>query len=577
MKRNKIYSTLLIGLMLSLSPISLVGADKNIVSQDELIKLYIATFDRIPDVEGLDYWENSSGFAIETIAQSFFDQKETQLKYPESLSTADFVKSVYNNVFGRDPDDKGLEYWVKELDSSNISKDAFILAVTNGALDNDEKILSSKTEFALKFILDNKKISKDEYREKASTDFENFSRNITRETPVESNRDVLSELDNIIDDIKDDIDEVKDKYHEYTSTIDDRGERPFTPVFQANPYDRTTLISANCSSNQEVKFISYTTAMEAYSRYFVDIQNLISNPQQGVLKPFIDVRYFNPMSKYIDGGDYSFYPNHSEFTALDVRTGIDNMALGTDASRGDTSGGIVQSECVNGELAIGSTINLYDTPEQSIVYGGPQTTFIYQLASSSLTSPWSSNQKGNLAMEAYFNEPIYANYSTNTGGGVSYVLFLNNKKTGVKMNYVIAIYLIGDAWIAEKAGIKFDPTTNMAHIATIIDDSSWWSTKSQISPPAREIKSNIQKKTVDDGQWNDFYRVNISYQNLLAVLNELKTNPPVGAENTDFGVSPEDWEVTSIMVQYELEESGGKALLSGSFRGFNAYITEDAI
>jgi len=57
----------------------------------------------------------------------------------------------------------------------------------------------------------------------------------------------------------------------------------------------------------------------------------------------------------------------------------------------------------------------------------------------------------------------------------------------------------------------------------------------------------------------------------------LKTNPPVGAENTDFGISPEDWEVTSIMVQYELEESGGKALLSGSFRGFNAYISEDAI
>jgi len=36
MKRNKIYSTILMGLIISISPILLVGADKNIVSQDEL-------------------------------------------------------------------------------------------------------------------------------------------------------------------------------------------------------------------------------------------------------------------------------------------------------------------------------------------------------------------------------------------------------------------------------------------------------------------------------------------------------------------------------------------------------------
>jgi hypothetical protein len=283
------------------------------------------------------------------------------------------------------------------------------------------------------------------------------------------------------------------------------------------------------------------------------------------------------MTRYIDGGSYGFYANHSEFTGLDARFGTNNVVLGTNASTGDSSGGVAQSECVNGDLTIGTTINLYDTPEQQIIYGGPQTTLAYQLASSSLTSPWNSNHKGNLAIEAYFDEPIYANYALNMGGGVSFGLFLNNKKTGEKLNYVIAVYLIGDAWLAEKAGIKFDPTTHIAHIATVIDDASWWSTKSPKSLPAKEIKSNITKKTVDDGMWNNLYRVNISYQNLLAVLNELKTNPPVGAEYQNFGVSPEDWEVSSIMVQYELEETGGKALLSGSFRGFQAYISQDSI
>ena len=80
--------------------------------------------------------------------------------------------------------------------------------------------------------------------------------------------------------------------------------------------------------------------------------------------------------------------------------------------------------------------------------------------------------------------------------------------------------------------------------------------------------------TSDDGKWDDFYRTNISYQNLLAVLNELKTNPPAEVAGQDFGLSPQDWQVTLLAVQYELEEQGGKALLGGSFRGFEVYTSE---
>jgi hypothetical protein len=58
------------------------------------------------------------------------------------------------------------------------------------------------------------------------------------------------------------------------------------------------------------------------------------------------------------------------------------------------------------------------------------------------------------------------------------------------------------------------------------------------------------------------------------LLQELAENPPAGAEGQNFGNNPADWEVTGLMLQYELEEEGGKATLSGSFRGFEAYLSE---
>ncbi|MBL0721584.1 MAG: DUF4214 domain-containing protein, partial [Sulfurovum sp.] len=570
MKNSKLNVAILVATILTFSTITASDINRNLVSQDELIKLYIATFDRIPDADGLNYWSNNSGLEIENIAKSFFDQYETQLKYPEDLSTFEFINTVYTNLFDRNSDEQGLNYWIKELDNSTVSKDTFILAMINGAVGDDAKILSTKSNFASQFIQDNSDIPKDEYTRKAKTDFAKLDESIIASNSLQD------KINGLIDNLKDSFKDLEDKYHEYT-TGDNRGERPFTPIFQDENTKRVTLISSQCKNNKDVQYLAYLTPTDAYGKYLYDVQSLISNPKTANLQPFLDIRYLNPVTKYIDGGSYDFYPNNAEFTGLDVRNGLSNIGIGTTASSGDSSGSIVQSKCINGTLAVGANINLYDAPEQSITYGGPQTTFVYQLVSSSLTSPWNSNKKGNLALQAYFDNPIYANYSTNTGGSVSYGLFLNNKKTGEKLNFVIAIYLIGDAWIEEKAGIKFDTTTNIAHVATLIDDSSWWSTKSPKSQEAKEITSDIYKKTMDDGTWDNLYRVNISYQNLLAVLDELQQNPPAGTENKNFGLSPEDWEVDSVMVQYELEESGGKALLSGSFRGFEVYISDNSI
>ena len=128
-----------------------IMANENQPSKEEVTKLYVATFKRAPDSAGLDYWVKNSGLKLSQIAKSFFDQNETKEQYPEDVTNSSFINSIYNNLFNRESDIEGLEYWVEELDSENIKREHFILAIINGAKDDDDIILENKKIVGLKF------------------------------------------------------------------------------------------------------------------------------------------------------------------------------------------------------------------------------------------------------------------------------------------------------------------------------------------------------------------------------------------------------------------------------------------
>ena len=363
----------------------------------------------------------------------------------------------------------------------------------------------------------------------------------------------------------------KEKYGEYRGDGEENKPKPFTVIYQDDPSNKQILISSACSVNNSVNYVYYQTPADTI-RVLGDTQHYISYLNSE--KPYWDIRYVNPVSQFIDGGTYDYYPNHSQYTGLDVRNGERNIGIGTDASQSEAGGSITQSKCIDGVMAGGATINLFNAPDQYIDYGGPQSTFTYQLGKTSLSYPWKSDGTGNLAIQSAFDKPIYLNYANNVGGSVSFGVYLKNKRTGVVINYIIGVYAAGEAWRKEKRGIQFDPTTKFVHVGTVISDESWWSTSSPSSKLITEIFPSTNKTTSDDGQWPDFFRVNIAYQNLKALLDELNTNPPMGAENYNFGGDPTEWAVTAIVLQYELDEEGGKATFSGSFKGFEAYISQ---
>ncbi len=126
----------------------------SLVSEESVIKLYIATFNRAPDKAGLDYWIKDSGLNIDQIAQSFFDQAETKALYPADSTNSNFVIAIYINIFGREPEQAGLDYWVNELEKPNnpMHRSIMIQALKNGALGDDAKLLENKAKVAQIFV-----------------------------------------------------------------------------------------------------------------------------------------------------------------------------------------------------------------------------------------------------------------------------------------------------------------------------------------------------------------------------------------------------------------------------------------
>lgn len=133
------------------------GSDLN--TQALVTEIYVATFERAPAYSGLMYWANAvdSGLlTIEQVAHSFFEQPETQAKFPEGSSNTEFITTIYENTLSRTPAQAGLAYWVDALDRGLVTRDHAIIAIINGAKaesgsPEDRAMLTRKTEIGTYF------------------------------------------------------------------------------------------------------------------------------------------------------------------------------------------------------------------------------------------------------------------------------------------------------------------------------------------------------------------------------------------------------------------------------------------
>ena len=112
-------------------------------TSSQLQQLYIAYFARPGDPMGLDYW-TEAGITTKAFAANMYFQPEF-ISVNESLSIQDQLNNIYQNLFNRDGDAEGIDYWTKEIQTgklvlASIAND-LIYAVNNSTGGTEEEIL----------------------------------------------------------------------------------------------------------------------------------------------------------------------------------------------------------------------------------------------------------------------------------------------------------------------------------------------------------------------------------------------------------------------------------------------------
>lgn len=104
------------------------------VSDASLARLYMATFDRSPDVGGFRYWEQQvdRGMSLKDVAASFVNSTEFSQSYG-TLTNTGFVEQLYLNVLDRGADAGGRDWWAGHLDNQTMSRQEVVIAFSESA------------------------------------------------------------------------------------------------------------------------------------------------------------------------------------------------------------------------------------------------------------------------------------------------------------------------------------------------------------------------------------------------------------------------------------------------------------
>ena len=119
------------------------------LSTSQIQNAYVAFFNRPADTAGLNYWSSYAGSSSDLL--STFAQSAEYTSLFTGLNNTQAVNLIYNNLFGRDADLSGLNYWVGQLTAGNVKIANIADAVNKGAQGTDSTIVTSKTTAATAF------------------------------------------------------------------------------------------------------------------------------------------------------------------------------------------------------------------------------------------------------------------------------------------------------------------------------------------------------------------------------------------------------------------------------------------
>ena len=97
----------------------------------QVLRLYLAFFNRQPDVKGANYWVRirHEGSTLANISGYFTLSREFSLNYA-GTSNPEFLDRVYENVLGRNYDQGGFDYWLALLTSGSLDRAGVVMWIS---------------------------------------------------------------------------------------------------------------------------------------------------------------------------------------------------------------------------------------------------------------------------------------------------------------------------------------------------------------------------------------------------------------------------------------------------------------
>ncbi len=122
--------------------------------EERVLEAYLAYYGRPADPGGLQYWSNrlrNEGGNINSIINAFGESLEYQQRFG-NLSSTQLVTNLYQQLFGRNPDSGGLNFYVGKLNSGEWNLQRISLAILDGIQGSDVTIVNNRLSFSKHFV-----------------------------------------------------------------------------------------------------------------------------------------------------------------------------------------------------------------------------------------------------------------------------------------------------------------------------------------------------------------------------------------------------------------------------------------
>lgn len=119
-------------------------------SKEIMQEMYVAYYGRPAEPSGLQYWADrlSADSNLDDILAAFGTSAEYNDNYGQ-LTNAELIEGLYQQMFSRDPDPSGLEFYTHRLESGEASLASIAKQIADGALNSDAITLENRVSAAM--------------------------------------------------------------------------------------------------------------------------------------------------------------------------------------------------------------------------------------------------------------------------------------------------------------------------------------------------------------------------------------------------------------------------------------------